>query len=98
MPDSNEQAIYRVALEALPVAVYVVDRERKITLWSAGAEALTARLRQDVLGVPGRAPGMRRAGLGQSGGTAEKVGVKDGTLLVGRYASCHRFRGWHGCA
>jgi diguanylate cyclase (GGDEF)-like protein/PAS domain S-box-containing protein len=41
---------YRIVLEALPTGVYVVNREGKIALWSAGAEKLTGYLRQDVLG------------------------------------------------
>lgn len=40
----------RQVLESLPVGVYVVDREGKIMLWSAGAEQITGYLRQDVLG------------------------------------------------
>lgn len=40
----------RIVLEAMPTGVYVVNREGKVTLWSAGAERLTGYLRQDVLG------------------------------------------------
>jgi len=50
MSDSGQQAIYRMVLEALPLGVYVVDRDGKITLWSAGAEKLSGYLRQEVLG------------------------------------------------
>lgn len=39
-----------MALEALPVGIYVANRDGKIILWSAGAEKLTGYLRQDVLG------------------------------------------------
>ena len=46
----GEQDVCRMVLEALPVAVYLVNREGKVTLWSAGAEKLTGYLRQDVLG------------------------------------------------
>lgn len=50
MSDPGEQLLPRMALEALPLCVYVVNREGKIILWSAGAEQLTGYLRQDVLG------------------------------------------------
>jgi PAS domain S-box-containing protein len=40
----------RIVLEALPNGVYVVNREGKVILWSAGAEKLTGYLSQDVLG------------------------------------------------
>lgn len=41
---------YREILEALPTGVYLVDRERRILLWSRGAEELTGYLRQEVIG------------------------------------------------
>jgi PAS domain S-box-containing protein len=50
MTSPDEQLLPRMALEALPLGVYVVNREGKIVLWSAGAEQLTGYLRQDVLG------------------------------------------------
>jgi len=50
MTDSASQSIHQIVLEALPVGVYVVSREGKIILWSAGAEHITGYLRQDVLG------------------------------------------------
>jgi PAS domain S-box-containing protein len=40
----------RTILETLPAAVYVVDRERRITLWNTHAEKLSGFLRQDVIG------------------------------------------------
>lgn len=40
----------RIVLEALPTGVYIVDREGKVTLWSAGAEKLTGYFHQHVLG------------------------------------------------
>jgi diguanylate cyclase (GGDEF)-like protein/PAS domain S-box-containing protein len=46
----GESEVPRMALDALPLGVYVADREGKIILWSAGAEQLTGYLRQDVLG------------------------------------------------
>lgn len=39
-----------MVLEALPLGVYVVNRVGKITLWSAGAEALSGYPPQEVLG------------------------------------------------
>jgi two-component system, cell cycle response regulator len=50
MTDPSEKDVHRLALEALPLGVYVVNREGKVILWSAGAERLTGYLRQDVLG------------------------------------------------
>jgi diguanylate cyclase (GGDEF)-like protein/PAS domain S-box-containing protein len=50
MLDSSEQFDHRMILEALPLGVYVVNREGKIVLWNAGAEHVTGYLRQDVLG------------------------------------------------
>jgi diguanylate cyclase (GGDEF)-like protein/PAS domain S-box-containing protein len=50
MTESGEQAIHRMVLEVLPLGLYVVNREGKITLWSAGAETLSGYLRQEVLG------------------------------------------------
>ena len=44
------QEAYRTALESLPTGVYLVDRERRILLWSAGAEDITGYLRQEVIG------------------------------------------------
>jgi PAS domain S-box-containing protein/diguanylate cyclase (GGDEF)-like protein len=44
------QEAYRTALESLPTGVYLVDRERRILLWSAGAEDITGYLRHEVLG------------------------------------------------
>lgn len=46
----NEPEILRSALEATPVGLYIVDRQRKIMLWSDGAERLTGYLRQEVIG------------------------------------------------
>jgi diguanylate cyclase (GGDEF)-like protein/PAS domain S-box-containing protein len=42
--------VYRAVLENLAIGVYLVDRERRIFLWNDGAENITGRLRQDVLG------------------------------------------------
>src|SRR5262247_2948485 len=46
----TDSQIYRSILENLPVAVYVVDRERKIILWNGQAEKLSGYLRQEVIG------------------------------------------------
>jgi len=45
----------QVPLDALPLGIYVVNREGRILVWSEGAEKLTGYLRQDVLGRPCRA-------------------------------------------
>jgi PAS domain S-box-containing protein/diguanylate cyclase (GGDEF)-like protein len=46
----DETQVLRSALETVPVGLYVVDRERKIVLWSDGAEHITGYLRQEVIG------------------------------------------------
>ncbi|HEV2101976.1 MAG TPA: sensor domain-containing diguanylate cyclase [Candidatus Acidoferrum sp.] len=50
MPKMENQELYRMVLDSLPVAVCAVDREGKIILWNDGAERVTGYLRQDVLG------------------------------------------------
>jgi diguanylate cyclase (GGDEF)-like protein/PAS domain S-box-containing protein len=50
MTHPDEQAILRMVLEALPVGIYAINRQGKITLWNSGAERLSGYLRQDVLG------------------------------------------------
>lgn len=50
MAEAGDQSIYRIVLEALPLGIYMLNREGKIVLWSAGAEHITGYLRQDVLG------------------------------------------------
>jgi two-component system, cell cycle response regulator len=52
MVDTADQLLHRLVLEALPLGIYVVNREGKILVWSEGAEKLTGYLRQDVLGRP----------------------------------------------
>ena len=42
--------IYRAALDGVTAGVYVVDRAGKILFWNSGAERITGRLRQDVVG------------------------------------------------
>lgn len=49
-PVFREPEVLRGALEVVPVGLYVVDRERKIVLWSEGAEQVTGYLRQEVIG------------------------------------------------
>jgi diguanylate cyclase (GGDEF)-like protein/PAS domain S-box-containing protein len=46
----DAKPVHRLVLEALPIGVYLVNLEGKITVWSDGAERLTGYLRQDVLG------------------------------------------------
>ena len=50
MTESLDPNLYRLVVEALPVGVYVVNREGKILLWSAGAERITGYLRQEAIG------------------------------------------------
>jgi PAS domain S-box-containing protein len=42
--------IYRTVLEHMQTGIYMVDCERKIQFWNDGAEIITRRLRQDVVG------------------------------------------------
>jgi diguanylate cyclase (GGDEF)-like protein/PAS domain S-box-containing protein len=50
MADSASHDVHRLVLEALPLGVYLLNREGRVTLWTTGAERLTGHLRQDVLG------------------------------------------------
>jgi diguanylate cyclase (GGDEF)-like protein/PAS domain S-box-containing protein len=50
MSEFDNPEIYRAILETLPTAVYLVDRNRKILFWNAGAEDISGYLRQDVVG------------------------------------------------
>jgi diguanylate cyclase (GGDEF)-like protein/PAS domain S-box-containing protein len=49
-PFLNDSEICRSILESLPVGLCVVDLEKKIVLWSNGAERITGRLRHEVVG------------------------------------------------
>ncbi len=42
--------IWRSLLEQLPTAVYLLDTDQKIVFWNLGAERITGRLSQDVVG------------------------------------------------
>jgi len=52
MPDSALIQFHRLILEALPLAICVVNREGKVLLWSAGAEEMTGYFRQELVGRP----------------------------------------------
>jgi diguanylate cyclase (GGDEF)-like protein/PAS domain S-box-containing protein len=47
-----DPAIFALVLDHIEDGVYFVDREKRIRLWNAGAEAITGFARQDVLGEP----------------------------------------------
>jgi len=49
-PFLNDSEICRGILESLPAGLCVVDLEKKIVLWSDGAERITGRLRHEVVG------------------------------------------------
>lgn len=49
-PFLNDSEICRGILESLPAGLCVVDLEKKIVLWSDGAERITGRLRHEVIG------------------------------------------------
>ncbi len=50
MPAEFEPDIYRNLLEELPAGICVVDRSRRVVLWSRGAEDLTGYLSQEAMG------------------------------------------------
>jgi diguanylate cyclase (GGDEF)-like protein/PAS domain S-box-containing protein len=50
MPAFSDPEIYRGILESLPAGLCVIDLEKKIVLWSDGAERITGHLRHDVIG------------------------------------------------
>jgi len=52
MADSAQSQLHRIVLEALPTAIWAVNREGKVLLWTAGAEQMTGYFRQEVLGRP----------------------------------------------
>jgi len=51
MSSFNDPEICRSILESLPSGVCVVDLQRKIMLWSDGAERISGRLRHEVIGL-----------------------------------------------
>jgi len=46
----HDAETYRSLLESLPTGLCVVDTQKRIVLWSAGAERITGHLRHDVVG------------------------------------------------
>src|SRR5579863_1611989 len=42
--------VYRAMLESLPIAVYLVDHQRRIVLWNDGCERITGYPRHEVIG------------------------------------------------
>jgi diguanylate cyclase (GGDEF)-like protein/PAS domain S-box-containing protein len=50
MAGFDESEFFRMVLEGLRTAVYVVDRDGKTLFWNDGAERITGHLRQDVVG------------------------------------------------
>jgi diguanylate cyclase (GGDEF)-like protein/PAS domain S-box-containing protein len=50
MPQFFDPEICRTILESLPTGLCVIDLDKKILLWSDGAEDLTGRLRHEVIG------------------------------------------------
>ncbi|HUK25167.1 MAG TPA: diguanylate cyclase, partial [Terriglobales bacterium] len=46
----RDPEVLRGVLDSLQIGVYVVDRERRIVLWNAGAEKITGYMRHDVVG------------------------------------------------
>ena len=50
MPSFDNADIYRNILESLPTGLCVVDMQKRIVLWSDGAERITGHLRHDVIG------------------------------------------------
>lgn len=50
MATFEDAEIYRNMLENMPVALCVVDLQKRIVFWSSGAERLTRHLRHEVVG------------------------------------------------
>src|SRR6266581_8487486 len=50
MPAFHDSEIYRSILESLPTGLCIVDMQKKIVLWSDGAERITGRPRHEVIG------------------------------------------------
>jgi PAS domain S-box-containing protein len=50
MAGLGEPEFFRMVLDGLRTAVYVVDREGTTLFWNDGAERITGHLRQDVVG------------------------------------------------
>jgi PAS domain S-box-containing protein len=50
MSSINEPEIWRGILESLPIGLCVLDLQKKIVLWSNGAERITGHLRHEVAG------------------------------------------------
>jgi diguanylate cyclase (GGDEF)-like protein/PAS domain S-box-containing protein len=46
----DDSEIYRSILESLPTGLCVLDMQKRIVLWSDGAERITGHLRHDVIG------------------------------------------------
>jgi diguanylate cyclase (GGDEF)-like protein/PAS domain S-box-containing protein len=46
----DESDLYRDIMESLPTGLCVVDQNKKIVLWSDGAERITGHLRHEVIG------------------------------------------------
>jgi diguanylate cyclase (GGDEF)-like protein/PAS domain S-box-containing protein len=50
MSPFDDPEVCRAVLDSLSVGVYLVDRQRKILFWNAGAERISGYLRHEVLG------------------------------------------------
>lgn len=50
MSSIHEPEVWRDVLESLPIGLCVLDSQRKIVLWSDGAERITGYLRHEVVG------------------------------------------------
>ncbi len=50
MPEFFDSEIYRSLLESLPTGLCIVDMQKRIVMWSDGAERITGHLRHDVIG------------------------------------------------
>ena len=50
MPAFFDSEIYRSVLESLPAGLCIVDMQKRIVMWSNGAERITGYLRHEVIG------------------------------------------------
>jgi len=87
MTDSGSSLLHSLVLEALPLAICVVNREGKVMLWSAGAEQITGYFRQELLGRP-LPSNFCQEDMAQSGQRAQFSPLLE-TLREGRPISTH---------
>ena len=95
MSEFDDPAIFRSILEILPTAVYLVDRNRRIIFWNAGAEEITGYLRQDVVGRFLREHLLEandEVNLDSGAFDSLGVAIREGRSLTGDVSILHKLR------